>query len=177
MQIYIPWFISKFICYNIKQNIFVIYEILISILKNKFNRWMAFKKHNYISERIMNVIKKNVLLYHYLNLRSQFSYVLIFLSNKSGVECVFFSSFSPILIFLLGVHTRTHCFDYLIIPVKGVKSIRKKDNLFWSHLENRKESSYFLALREEVWHPCFLSGQVWQLWQLDLSEIGRVKKR
>lgn len=53
---------------------------------------MAFKKHNYISERIMNVIKKNVLLYHYLNLRSQFSYVLIliFLSNKSGVECVFF---------------------------------------------------------------------------------------
>lgn len=68
----------------------------------------------------------------YLNLRSQFSYVLIliFLSNKSGVECVFFSSFSPILIFLLGVHTRTHCFDYLIIPVKGVKSIRKKDDLF-----------------------------------------------
>lgn len=38
---------------------------------------------------------------NYLNLRSQFSYVLIliFLSNKSGVECVFFSSFSPILIF------------------------------------------------------------------------------
>lgn len=68
----------------------------------------------------------------YLNLRSQFSYVLIliFLSNKSGVECVFFSSFSPILIFLLGVHTRTHCFDCQIIPVKGVKSIRKKDDLF-----------------------------------------------
>lgn len=43
--------------------------------------------------------------------------------------CVF-SSFSPILIFLLGVHTRTHCFDYLIIPVKGVKSIRKKDDFF-----------------------------------------------
>lgn len=115
----------------------------------------------------------------YLNLRSQFSYVLIliFLRNKSGVESEFFSSFSPILIFLLGVHTRTHCFDYLIIPVKGVKSIRKKDDLFWSHLENRKKSSYLLALREEVWHPCFLSGQVWQLWQLDLSEIGRVKKR
>lgn len=66
----------------------------------------------------------------YLNLLSQFSYVLIFLSNKSGVECEFFSSFSPILIFLLGVHTRTHCFDYLIIPVKGVKSIRKKDDFF-----------------------------------------------
>lgn len=68
----------------------------------------------------------------YLNLRSQFSYVLIliFLSNKSGVEYEFFSSFSPILIFLLGVHTRTHCFDYLIIPVKGVNSIRKKDDFF-----------------------------------------------
>lgn len=69
---------------------------------------------------------------NYLNLRSQFSYVLIliFLRNKSGVECEFFSSFSPILIFLLGVHTWTHCFDYLIIPVKGVNSIRKKDDLF-----------------------------------------------
>lgn len=32
---------------------------------------------------------------NYLNLRSQFSYVLIliFLSNKSGVECVFFHPF------------------------------------------------------------------------------------
>ena len=41
----------------------------------------------------------------YLNLLSQFSYVLIliFLSNKSGVECVFFSSFSPILIFLFFI--------------------------------------------------------------------------
>ena len=68
----------------------------------------------------------------YLNLRSQFTYVLIlnFLRNKSGVECEFFSSFSPNLIFLLGVHTRGHCFDYQIIPVKGVKSLRKKDKLF-----------------------------------------------
>lgn len=68
----------------------------------------------------------------YLNLRSQFSYVwiLIFLSNKSGVECVFFSSFSPILIFLLGVHKRTHYFDCQIISVKGLKSIRKKDDFF-----------------------------------------------
>lgn len=68
----------------------------------------------------------------YLNLRSQFSYVLIliFLRNKSGVESEFFSSFSPILIFLLGVHIRTHCFDFQIIPVNGVKSIRKKDDLF-----------------------------------------------
>lgn len=68
----------------------------------------------------------------YLNLLSQFSdvLILIFLRNKSGVECVFFSSFSPILIFLLGVHTRTHYFDCQIIPVKGVKSIRKKDDLF-----------------------------------------------
>lgn len=68
----------------------------------------------------------------YLNLRSQFSdvLILIFLRNKSGVECEFFSSFSPILIFLLGVHTRTHCFDYLIIPVKGVKPLRKKDDFF-----------------------------------------------
>ena len=68
----------------------------------------------------------------YLDLRSQFPpiLILIFLSNKSGVECEFFSSFSPILIFLLGVHTRTHCFDCQIIPVKGVKSIRKKEDLF-----------------------------------------------
>lgn len=69
---------------------------------------------------------------NYLNLLSQFSYVLIliFLRNISGVESEFFSSFSPILIFLLGVHTRTHCFDCQIIPVKGVKSIRKKDDFF-----------------------------------------------
>lgn len=40
------------------------------------------------------------------------------------------SQFPPILIFLLGVHTRTHCFDCQIIPVKGVNSIRKKDDLF-----------------------------------------------
>lgn len=68
----------------------------------------------------------------YLDFRSQFSDVLIlnFLRNKSGVECEFFSSFSPILIFLLGVHTRGHCFDYQVIPVKGVKSLRKKDDLF-----------------------------------------------
>lgn len=68
----------------------------------------------------------------YLNLRSQFSYVLIliFLRNKSGVECVFFSSFSPILIFLLGVHTRAHLTDCQFIPVKGVKSLRKKDDFF-----------------------------------------------
>lgn len=43
--------------------------------------------------------------------------------------CVFLILFSY-SDFFLGVHTRTHYFDCQIIPVKGVNSIRKKDDLF-----------------------------------------------